>query len=192
MKFFYTFMTLLLLLIYPNFTFASGTAISSDGLTAPIETLFDVSLGMNLDEARRILKQEPYASKWVDRETNSAKTNNHFAFYDYKESIESKAFPQVKREFAINADRNNTINQITYVLYFRNEAEYNKLVTTLVERATAEWGTVQDEQSTGPENREALHRTWGKDNLHLTIVTRYYPEYNRQFPYSIRIARTKS
>lgn len=192
MKLFYTIMTMLLLLIYPNFAFASGDRISADGLTSPIETLFDVSLGMNLDEARQIFKQEPYASKWVDREKNPTKTNNHFVFYDHRESIESKTFSQVKREFAINADRNNTINQITYVLYFRNEEEYNKLVHALVERATAEWGTVQDEQSTGPENREALHRTWGRDNLHLTIATQYYPEYNRQFPYSIRIARTKS
>lgn len=192
MKLFYTIMTMLLLLIYPNFAFASGDRISADGLTSPIETLFDVSLGMNLDEARQIFKQEPYASKWVDREKNPTKTNNHFVFYDHRESIEGKTFSQVKREFAINADRNNTINQITYVLYFRNEEEYNKLVHALVERATAEWGTVQDEQSTGPENREALHRTWGRDNLHLTIATQYYPEYNRQFPYSIRIARTKS
>lgn len=192
MKNFYMFMTMLLLLIYPNFAFASGDRISADGLTSPIETLFDVSLGMNLDEARRIFKQEPYASKWVDREKNPTKTSNHFVFYDHRESIESKTFPQVKREFALNADGTNAINQITYVLYFRNEAEYNKLVNALVERATAEWGAVQDEQSTGPENRKALHRTWGRDNLHLTIATQYYPEYNRQFPYSIRIARTKS
>lgn len=40
--------------------------------------------------------------------------------------------------------------------------------------ANAEFGEIQDEQITGGQ-RESLHRTWGRDNLHITIATRYHP-----------------
>lgn len=183
---------ILLLLISPCLAFASGDSISADGLTSPIETLFDISLGMNLDEARQILNQEPYRSQWADRYKNATKMHKYNLFYDSKQDPASQAFRQFKRELSINADRTNTINQITYVLHFRSEAEYNKLVNSLVENANAEWGALQDEQITGSEKREALHRTWGKDNLHLSIATQYYPEYSPQFPYIVYIARTKS
>ncbi len=186
-------LTIILLLLTLNcLALASEGSISADGLTSPIETLFDINLGMNLNEAHQILNQESYRSKWVDRYKNATPIYKYGLTYDYKEDPASKNFKQVKRELSINADRTSTINQITYVLYFRSEAEYNELVNSLVENANAEWGALQDEQITGPEKREALHRTWGKDNLHLTIATQYYPEYNRQFPYIVRIARTKS
>lgn len=142
----------LLIFVFPCIAFAFEGPISPEGLTSPIETLFDVSLGMNLDDSR-----------------------------------------QVKQELTINADRTKTINQITCNLYFRNETEYNTLVNALIESATAEWGALQDEQVTGlNDKREALHRTWGKDDLHLTIATEYFPEYNAQFPYIVLISRSRS
>lgn len=185
-------LTIILLLLICPLAFAADDSISAEGLTSPIETLFDISLGMNIDEAYKIFNQEPYRSKWADRYKHTTQLYRYGLTYDYKENPGSKAFRQVQREFSINCDRTGTINMISYFLYFRSEAEYNKLVNSLVEHANAEWGELQDEQITGFDKLEVLHRTWGKDNLHLSIVTRYYPEYSPQYPYIVQIARVKN
>ena len=65
-------LTIILLLLTLNcLALASEGSISADGLTSPIETLFDINLGMNLNEAHQILNQESYRSKWVDRYKNA-------------------------------------------------------------------------------------------------------------------------
>lgn len=178
------FLLVLMLMIYPNIVLASATVINPEGLVTPIENLFNVNLGMQLDVAKGIIAKNP---KWVDKNIGY----KYGASYSYRDDVTGKAIMQVKRELSLNADRTNTINAITYILYFQDEAAYNNLVNKLVADANAEFGEMQDEQITGVE-RESLHRTWGKDNLHITITTRYHPEYSPKYPYIVSIMRTKS
>ena len=178
------FLLVLMLMVCPNIVLASEAVINPEGLVTPIENLFNVNLGMQLDVAKGIIAKN---SKWVDKNIGY----KYGVIYTYRDDITGKAIMQVKRELSLNADQTSTINAITYILYFQDEAAYNKLVNKLVAEANSEFGAMQDEQIIGGE-RESLHRTWGRDNLHITIATRYYPEYSPKYPYIVSIMRTKS
>lgn len=185
----------LMMMVFPCVVFAFDGPIDPAELTSPIETLFDVSLGTNLENAKNVFDHAPYVQKWEDTQKNNKNPYKYGLFYKHIDNPMSKIFSQVKQEFTIGADTNKIVNQITYTLYFSNKGEYDTFINALNEQASAQW-ELQDEQvlprSGYKENRETLHRTWGKDDLHLSIATSYFPEYNLHYPYIVRISRTKS
>lgn len=185
----------LMMMVFPCVAFAFGGPIDPAGLTSPIETLFNVSLGTKLEAAKIIFEHDPYSQKWENTGKNNKNAYKYGLFYKHIDDPTSKIFSQVKQEFTIGADPNKIINQITYTLYFSNKVEYDTFINALTAQAGAEW-ELQDEQvlpqSGSKENRSTLHRTWGKDDLHLSIATSYFPEYNVYYPYIVRISRSKS
>lgn len=182
----------LMMFVFPCIAFAFDGPIDPAGLTSPIETLFDVSLGTKLDDAKAVLEHDPYSKKWKNTDENNKNAYQYALFYKHIDDPLSKIFSQVKQELTINSDMSKTINQITYTLYFSNKAEYDSFVKALTEQAAAEW-ELQDEQIQPMSGgRETLHRTWGKEDLHLSIATSYFPKYNAHYPYIVRISRTRS
>ena len=58
------FLLVLMLMVCPNIVLASEAVINPEGLVTPIENLFNVNLGMQLDVAKGIIAKN---SKWVDK-----------------------------------------------------------------------------------------------------------------------------
>lgn len=177
-----------IMLLVSGFTCTFAYHAKVEPLVTPMDSLYGVRLGDNLETVRKKLQNSAYNEEW-DAYLKETKVANEF-MQEYEMVPKNPATSlEVRRTFTIGADLDGRINSISYVLYYRTpQGEYEQLVRDFVQVATANFGTPV-EQETAMGKKRLLHRTWLNGEQRLSMVAYDMPGYDPKHPYILRILR---
>jgi hypothetical protein len=180
---------LFFVLMVPSLSFAASYDLPVDRLITPIDSVCGATLGDTIESVRQKIQMGQYSPEWSASFKEKAATQ-YGQEYDLLDQPPKTSY-DIRRTLTVNADIDGKVNQISYVLYCRaNDAAYQNFLQSLIQTATTNYGTPQEQTSAVGSTGRAQHKIWLLGNQRLSIVTYSSPGYDPQHPHIIRIIRS--